>query len=275
MGELWQKEVDLASAEKKPIGNLLDDRQACGMDRPVENAQIPAHFALERELVEQLSGRPGHQRCIEGDDELLLVLHEVPLSLKPERTAVFFWKDRKHVWHGPNAGGLGDMHRLLDGYTKAIDQYEEALENVHNAREIFTILRHATPLARSTRNLVAALGDVLDVQEDHEITRTLDRAKELERAAELLTFDARTTLELYRTEQAEDQAEAAEKLTVIAFRLNLLAGLFLPLVAMGGLFGMNVKLPKFVDELFWGIFVSALTLGIVLVWFVSRKPKLQ
>ena len=51
----------------------------------------------------------------------------------------------------------------------------------------------------------------------------------------------------------------------------MLAGFFLPLVALGGLFGMNVKLPNFVQPMFWGIFFSGLLIGGVLLWMVARK----
>jgi Mg2+ and Co2+ transporter CorA len=60
-------------------------------------------------------------------------------------------------------------------------------------------------------------------------------------------------------------------LNKIAFRLNLLAGFFLPLVALGGLFGMNVDLPDFVQGWFWLIFFGGLTVGGCLVWLVSNK----
>jgi Mg2+ and Co2+ transporter CorA len=58
---------------------------------------------------------------------------------------------------------------------------------------------------------------------------------------------------------------------MIAFRLNLLAGFFLPLVALGGLFGMNVDLPDFVNGWFWVIFCGGLVMGGTLVWLVGRK----
>ena len=48
-------------------------------------------------------------------------------------------------------------------------------------------------------------------------------------------------------------------------------GFFLPLVALGGLFGMNVDLPDFVDGWFWIIFCGGLLLGGSLVWLVGRK----
>ena len=55
------------------------------------------------------------------------------------------------------------------------------------------------------------------------------------------------------------------------FIVGLHALQILPLVALGGLFGMNVDLPDFVDGWFWIIFCGGLLLGGSLVWLVGRK----
>ena len=53
---------------------------------------LPAHFEPEEEILDQLSNRPGNQRCVVGRDELLLVVHEVPKPGIPEREPVLFWR---------------------------------------------------------------------------------------------------------------------------------------------------------------------------------------
>ncbi|MBK1882458.1 hypothetical protein JIN85_08530 [Luteolibacter pohnpeiensis] len=239
-----------------------------------ESVKLPGHFKIERELREQLSGRAGHQRCIEGNGELLLILHEVPKAGVPEREALYFWKDYEGRWmqkDGPGVSGVGD---LLERYARAIDIHEANIDEADTAAEIFGILKHSGPLARSTRNIVIALEQVLlGEPDDREIRSYRDRAREIERAADLLNSDARLTLEFWRAERAEEQADSAERLGKIAYRLNLLAGFFLPLVAFAGLFGMNVRLPQFIQPMFWGIFFGGLIVGGLLLWFVSREPK--
>jgi Mg2+ and Co2+ transporter CorA len=163
---------------------------------------------------------------------------------------------------------------LFDRYAKAVDQNQEKLEAAKVAREIFKILRHAAPLLRSLRNIVAALADVLQIDhDDREILVARDRAKELERVAELLFSDARCTMEFHRAEKAEECAESSVTLSKMASRLNLLAGFFLPLVAMGGLMGMNVDPPKAVQGAFWVILFGGLCIGGVLSWLVGRRDK--
>ncbi len=244
---------------------------SCGMAIS-EKLKLPDHFQIEPELREQLSGRPGHQRCVEGAGELLLVVHEVPKPGIPERQALFFWKRQDGTWMQNSGNGLDELGALLDRYEKAIDIHEEGVDEADTAAEIFGILRHSGPLARSTRNLVQALAQVLAIDpDDREIRHHHDRARENERAADLLNTDARVALEFWRAERAEEQALAGARLNRIAFRLNLLAGFFLPMVAMGGIFGMNVNLPKGSASMFWGIVVTGILLGASLLWLVGRQ----
>ncbi len=239
---------------------------------PREILQLPEHFNIEPELREQLSGRPGHQRCVEGAGELLLVVHDVPEPGVPERTALFFWKRYDGCWTQAGGPGLDELGTLLDRYTRVIDGHEATIDEADTAAEIFAILRHAGPLARSTRNLVQALEQTLAIDpDDAEIRALRDRAREIERAADLLHADARVTLEFWSAERAEEHSRSAEKLGTIAFRLNLLAGFFLPLVALGALFGMNVELPEAVERSFWFIFFGGMLVGAGLLWLVGRR----
>jgi len=244
------------------------------MVTPRKSFKLPAHFDIEPELREQFSNRPGHQRCVEGRDELLLVVHEVPQPGIPEREALFFWKRHDGRWTQPGGTGLNELGELLERYALALDGHEGGLDKVDTAAEIFAVLRHSGPLARSMRNLVVALEQALAADlEDREVRAFRDRARELERAAELLNADARVTLEFWQAERSEEQSRASERLGRIAFRMNLLAGFFLPLMAMSGLFGMNVKTPACMEPLFWGIFLGGIATGALLLWLVARQTR--
>ena len=242
------------------------------MVTPIKSFKLPAHYEIEPELREQFSNRPGHQRCVEGHDELLLVVHEVPLPAIPEREAVFFWRRRDGRWTQPGGSGLNELGELLDRYAQVLDGHEGSLDKVSTAAQIFGVLRHSGPLARSTRNLVLAMEQTLAADpENREIRAHRDRARELERAADLLNADARITLEFWQAERSEEQSHASARLGKIAFRMNLLAGFFLPLMAFSSLFGMNVKIPGFMEPLFWAILVVGIGTGALLLWLVGRQ----
>jgi len=236
-----------------------------------EKLRLPEHYELERELLEQLSGRPGHQRCVVGHDELLLILHEVPKAGVPERNGVFFWRRMDGRWIQAGGPGLDELGDLLERYATVIDANEELLEKTESAQDLFGILRQAGPLARSSRNILGALDQAM-VQEpdDREVRTYRDRAQELVRASELLHNDARETMLFWQAEASEGHAKSAERLGNILFKLNLVTGFFLPIVALGGLFGMNVDLPDFVRGMFWWIFIGGLTVGGVLFWYMAK-----
>jgi len=237
-----------------------------------EILKLPEHYEIEPEISEQLSGRAGHQRCVVGNSELLLILHEVPIAGIPEREAIFFWRRNDGRWLQPGGPGIDELNALLDRYAKVIDKNEALLETTESTEQVFKILRQAGPLHRSTRNIVQALEQSL-VQEpdDREIRAFRDRAKELERASELLQNDARETLIYWQAEASEEHAKSSDRLGKILFKLNLVAGFFLPLVALGGLFGMNVNLPDFIKGMFWLIFFGGLVVGGLLLWYVARN----
>ena len=230
-------------------------------------------FQLEPVLREMVGHRPAQQTCLRGEEELLLIVHEVPVAGVPERHSLVFWKRPDKGWLGQSSTpGLGGLERLLDRYEEVIDGYEAEMESIEFSSALFPIIKHARPLARSTRNLAIALDRaVLYAENDRELRGLRDRARENERAAELLFHDSKLSLDFLQAQQAEDQQEASERLNRIAFRLNLLAGFFLPLVALGGLFGMNVSLPDFLRPLFWWIFFAGLVMGGVLVFLVGRQ----
>jgi hypothetical protein len=242
------------------------------MATPTRYFKLPAHFEIEPELREQFSNRPGHQRCVEGQDELLLVVHEVPKPGIPEREVLFFWKRRDGRWCQPGGGGLNQLGELLDRYAETIDQQQRVLDGAGTAAQIFGVLRHAGPLVRSTRNLLLALQQGLAADlENREIRACRDRARELERAAELLHADARVMLEYWQAARTEEQARACTRLDKNVFRVSLVLGFFLPLLVLSSLCGMQVTIPASMRPWFWGLLLTGLAAGTLWLWRAGRQ----
>lgn len=234
---------------------------------------IPAGFDLEDEILDQLSSRPGSQRCVVGRDELLLIVHDLPRPRSSEREAIVFWRRRDGVWmDASGTRGLRRLVDLVDRFAAEVKKQEEVVDEADTAAEVFALARIAGPLARSSRHLTIAIEQTVVQDEDsRELKNLRDRCREVERAAELLDHDSKLTLEFWQAERGEEQQAAAEQLNKIAFRLNLLAGFFLPLVALGVLFGMNVDLPHFTKSLFWLIVFFGLSLGGGVLVMVARR----
>lgn len=225
---------------------------------PTETLTLPSHFNLEPELRDQLGAGPGHQRCLEGHDELLLILHEVPKGVVSGNPVVF-WRRHDGRWSQAGGPGTEELEELLGRYQQAIDSRFAAVNRVDDAQEIFNALRHAAPLLRSIRDLIKALGQVLAFDPNDRSVRLLrDRAKEIEVAADLLQSEARATLEFLRTGQNGAILHATEHLGRIVDRLTLLVLVFLPLAALGTFLGMSAGLPLVVKLIFWGVFCIGL-----------------
>jgi Mg2+ and Co2+ transporter CorA len=179
-----------------------------------------------------------------------------------EREALFFWKTRRDGWRSREVpGGLGGLQDLLERYATVIDGLEENLEFAGKGQQLYEILKHTLPLCRSLRNLVGVLEGVLSLEDG-------------EREILVLNADAQNALSYFRTESAEEQAEAAQRTDRATMRLNLLAAAFLPLIALTGLFGMNVRNPLEDSQVaFWVVGAVGLASGYGLLRVFMGKYK--
>lgn len=249
-----------------------------GMAKVTKKGFIPETFDLCEDLRDQLGSRSGTQRFVEGGGEALMILHEVPEPKVPEREPLVFWQNKEGAWIGPDGNpGLKKLSELLNRYQDAIDAHEALIDETEDINELFAIIRHAGPIARSMRNMLTVLESAVKFDDDNPVLRGYrERIGEIQRASELLYQDSKLTLDFWQAESSEEHQKAAERLNSIAFKLNLMAGFFLPLVAVAGLLGMNVTIPDFLNPLFWAIIILGMILGIsvlVLVGWDKTKGK--
>jgi len=230
---------------------------------PPEFLKLPSHFNLEPELLDQLGMRPGHQRCVEGHDELLLFVHEVPEGAAPGNV-MMFWRRHDGRWNQAGGPGISELDDLLGRYENVINLRFSAVDRADDAEAVFAAQRHAAPLLRSIRDLIKAFEQVLAFDpNDRSVAALRDRAKEIEVAADLLQSDARVTLEFLRTRQGDELIRATDTLGKLVERLVTLTVVFLPLAALGTFLTMSGALPVVVKVLFWVVFCAgALAIGL-------------
>ncbi|MGD7654714.1 MAG: hypothetical protein ACQCXQ_15960 [Verrucomicrobiales bacterium] len=230
-----------------------------------ERFKLPEHFEIDPEIREQMSDRPGHQRCLEGAGELFLVLHEVPEGGRMERDSLFFWKRRDGLWVQQSGAGIGGLGRLLDRYEQAVEDLEGEIDRGARAEVFYRVLRRSSPMVRSSGNLVAAIAQAQAMEPDDDALQAyLDRAREVERQCELLHGDARAALAYWHTRLTEDQAEAGTRLNRIALRINLALWILLPMVALAALPGMGAALVGALKTALWVILVVGGVGGLVM-----------
>jgi Mg2+ and Co2+ transporter CorA len=172
---------------------------------------------------------------------------------------------------------LGALQAHFESWRKAVDRLEDQMQQHPSADNYFEVLQHTTPLLRTLRNTGRTMQDAREAcPEDRAILLARDDAGDLERALDLLHHDAKNGMEFMIAKQAEVQAQRAHQLVLAGHRLNVLVALFLPLTAIGSVFGMNLShgLENWqVPWLFWGMLGSALVIGGLLVSAVVLRLK--
>jgi hypothetical protein len=203
---------------------------------------VPSGWELPPEIVERLGKRVGRQRAMEEVDNLLVILHAPPLPGQDQREARVFWRPPDGSWKASKGKGVKGLIEHVAEYQAAIDLLEAEEDKATTAEDYFDVLERATPLARSCRNMHAALQQARDlVPEDPELVSARDDAYAAERNAELLVADIRNGFDLYVAKKTEEMTKSGHAMAVAGHRLNTLAAMFLPTATLAAVLGMNIQ----------------------------------
>ncbi len=153
---------------------------------------------------------------------------------------------------------------------RVAQELEERLDKEEDsAASLRQIVSRCIPVARSARNLHHALQEARQAIDDPELINLRDHAGEAERTLELVREDAQSGFEFLRARTAEEQAAQSARIAASGHRLNLLAAIFLPVTALGAIFGMNLAhgFEEAGPALFWLItFAAGAVGGLMLGW---------
>jgi len=237
---------------------------------------LPPDWELPAAFTGRLGDTAGRQRAMAADGHLLLILHEPPAAVT-ERTGRAFWRDPEGTWRSKAFGdGPQALKRHVAEFADQADKLEQRWQSAATAADYYLLLRAIAPLYRTTRNLHATLQDARTMAPgDRDLINVRDQVGEIERTIELLHGDIRNGLDFTIAYQAEQQAQRTHGMEVAAYRLNLLAAAFFPVVTLGAIFGMNLahgldgwNTPAH----FWAILGLGLAIGLILARAIARKP---
>lgn len=239
---------------------------------------IPPNWDFPDFLRRRLGRNVGRQRLIVENDQLLIVAHEVPLHSSDTRSGILFWRDARREWHASNGDpGLVGIENLLSRYDKRIDEYDLAETKAQSAAEYLRVLEGLAPIARASSHLHTVLQEARRADpEESTLIDLRDQAYEQARTAELTYQYAKNEMDVSVVRRAEQQAVAADKMTVTAHRLNVMVALFFPIATLSGILGTTLtdnwswsKSPApFILFVLFGLFA-----GVVLTLFVGREGK--
>lgn len=239
----------------------------------VSSSPLPADWNVPAVFRRRLGTKAGRQRAMVADGHLLLILNTVPEAGSYRRNAVFFWRDPKGLWRGTTSvEGLKSLQRLVESYAQASRELEERLERSEDAASLHDVMSRSVPLVRAARNLHIALQEARQAVDAPELINLRDIAGEAERTMELVREDARIGLEFLLARKSEEQTEQATRLAETGHRLNLLVAMFLPVTALGAIFGMNLThgFERVGPGLFWFVTIVAAAGGGWLLGWTRR-----
>jgi len=240
---------------------------------------IPHNWQVPQVFRDRMGASAGRQRCMAADGHLLVVLHDLPDPSKPRsRDAKIYWREPDGAWHG-SAGGpptIVPLRAHVEGFAEAATRHEQLAEAATGADDWYALVYATGPVARTTKNLAAALQEAREAaKDDHALITVRDAALDVARAFELLHAHAREGLEYTVAKRAEEQSRNAEHMLVSGHRLNLIAALFLPMTAIATMFGMNLDhgLSNVAPPaMFWVLLGVAMLLGIVVRASLPKPP---
>ncbi len=240
------------------------------MARRKYNWQLPPEIELR--LGDSTYGR---QRAIFEAGHLLLILHAPPSAEDRQRQSKVFLRtpDGKYLCDG-RENGETKLRQLLESYRQLYEKYEKAYDDSQNAKELFHVLEALAPISRAAGNLRNALQSARElVPEDKFMIAMRDEGYEISRNLELLLSDAKTALDYRIAQNAEAQALKAGEMATAQHKLNVLAAVTFPLMALATLFGMNLShgLEDQSPLLFWAVFAAGLVVGTATRGWVTKN----
>jgi len=239
------------------------------MKRQQYQWQLPD--AIEDRLGDASYGR---QRAMFEEDHLLIILHAPPGPDDATREARVFLRapEGTYLCNGKENGEL-KLRQLLGAYEELYDKCDDACDAATTAEEHAELLETVMPLNRASTNLYSALQAARDyVKADGFLIAVRDAAYELNRNFDLLAADAKLALDYHIARNAEIQAARAAEATEAQHKLNVLAAVTFPLMALATIFGMNLThgIENQTPAIFWLVFALGLITGAVTKGWVTK-----
>lgn len=240
------------------------------MKRKQRTWELPA--PIEARLGE---GSYGRQRAIFEDGHLLIILHNPPGTEELERDEVAFLRkqDGQYLCDGFD-GGEPKLRKLIAEYRAKWEACDELYDKAANAESLFNLLGMLAPLNRASTNLANALQSARDfVKEDKFLIGARDEGQETSRAFDLLLTDAKLKLDYLMAKNSEAASAKADEMAIAQHKLNILAAITFPLMALAALLGVNLThgLEGRTPFLFYGVLIAGFIVGFIVKSWVTKK----
>lgn len=242
---------------------------------------IPHNWQVPQVFRDRLGAHAGRQRTMHHDGHLLIILHEPPKAEVGERVARIFWRLPDGTWKstGSSVTNIGALRALVEEYQQAEDRLEARTAAATCSTDWFELIHDAAPLLRAARGVHVALQEAREhAKTDQQIISLRDTAQDIERTLELIHQHAKSGLDYAIAKGTEEAAKNSEHVLESGHRLNLIAATFLPITALGSLFGMQLEHGLEHENapwLFWAVAIAAFILGLVVRGSLPKAKKAE
>jgi len=216
----------------------------------------------------------GRQRAIFEAEHLLLILHAPPVPNNPQREFVVFLRSPAGAYscNGVEKGET-KLAKLLDDYRALFDKYDGQYENATTSDELFGVVEDLAPIARAAGHMREALQSARELVGDDKLLITMrDRAYEVSRELDLLLSDAKLALDYRIARNSEAQTAKAQEMAEAQHKLNVMAAVTFPIMAIATVFGMNLAsgMEGLTPLLFWVVFGCGIAVGVFTMNWVTN-----
>ena len=236
--------------------------------------RLPEKWLIPASLQKRFGNKGiGKQRAMAADGHLLLVLHK--LNDKLENEAVLFWRNPQGEWQDSMRGkSIYNLRSLITVFIEKEEELSRSYDKAASPEDYFDLLEILVPMVRTVKNMANAMQQARELSDDPEIIDFRDAAQELTQDLEILYTDTKNAMDFTVAKRAEEQARYSLRTARSTDKLNILVALFLPVTALSGIFGMNMKngLEEMPISFFWLMMAASFFLGLgIKSWLLHEK----
>ncbi len=228
------------------------------------NTRLPEKWLIPESLRKRFGTKGiGKQRAMAADGHLLLILHKLNDNLENE--AVIFWRNPQGEWQDSLRGkSIYNLRSLITRFMEKEEELSRSYDKAATPEDYFDLLEILVPMVRTAKNMANTMQQARELQGGPEIIDLRDMTQELAQDLEILYLDTKNAMDFTVAKRAEEQARYALRTARSTDKLNILVALFLPITAMSGIFGMNMKngLEEMPVVFFWLMMFASFFLGL-------------
>lgn len=238
---------------------------------------IPKQWQVPQIFRDRLGADPGKQRIMSEEGQYLIILHKVPSAEdRGDRTAALFWINEQGEWKStPSSGGITGLVQHLHEYEETVKTLEAELDvpdALQSAEHLHTIYDNTTPLYRASRHLLVIMEELRQLfPQERKLLLLRDGAVNIERSADLLLADTKSSLDFLIARNSMKQADAAHEATLEANKLNRLAAFFFPVITIVSILSIKDPEEALREPSTYIVIASGLLLGVILLCILKSK----